>query len=73
MIRILERFVNALIGIEYWVTVPLFLIMLGASAFAIFAEEGLIYAEAGEVRLVDLDLEAEDRIFTPGKHHASGK
>ncbi len=28
MIRILERFVNALIGIEYWVTVPLFLIML---------------------------------------------
>jgi TRAP-type C4-dicarboxylate transport system permease small subunit len=29
MIRILEKFVNALVGIEYWVTVPLFVLMLG--------------------------------------------
>jgi TRAP-type C4-dicarboxylate transport system permease small subunit len=29
MIRILEKFVKALTGIEYWVTVPLFVLMLG--------------------------------------------
>jgi len=29
MIRILEKFVDALRGIEYWVTVPLFVLMLG--------------------------------------------
>jgi TRAP-type C4-dicarboxylate transport system permease small subunit len=29
MIRILEKFTNALVGIEYWVTVPLFMLMLG--------------------------------------------
>lgn len=28
MIKILEKFVNALRGIEYWVTVPLFVLML---------------------------------------------
>jgi len=28
MIRMLEKFVNALRGIEYWVTVPLFVLML---------------------------------------------
>lgn len=29
MIKVLEKFVNALVGIEYWVTVPLFVLMLG--------------------------------------------
>ena len=28
MIRMLEKFVNALMGVEYWVTVPIFVVML---------------------------------------------
>ena len=47
--RILEKFVKALMGIEYWVTVPLFLIMLGVMLLQIvcryFLEIPLAFSE----------------------------